>query len=80
MKKTTTTSSTGVMNTYFMRAYKATTLSFFTQADHFSENLIQTHESLKQLVDRLSREGFQVDENNWIMPGAIVSVQKTTTP
>jgi hypothetical protein len=63
-----------------MRAYKASTLSFFTQADHFSEHVIQTHESLKELVHRLSREGFQVDENNWIMPGAIVSVQKPTLP
>ena len=62
---------------YKVRAYEATNWSLFTQADHFEVFTFDSDLSLRDFAQMLAREGFPTsDGKRWIMPGAIISVER----
>jgi hypothetical protein len=62
---------------YKVRCYQATAWGVFTQADHYEDHYFASSESLDQVAKRLARDGFRVsDTNKWIMPGAILTVER----
>jgi len=48
-----------------------------TQADHYEDYKIDSAESLEDFTARLAAKGFfDEDSQRWIMPGAIVWVER----
>jgi hypothetical protein len=64
------------MNKYKVTVYRATLWSFATQADNFNEFILESGEPLDSFAARLAREGFRRNDTEWIMPGAILAVER----
>lgn len=64
------------MRRYKARVYIASAIGFFTQADHYEDHYFDSNETLEQISKRLARDGFAVDSKKWIMPGAILTVER----
>lgn len=64
------------MNKYKVRVYEATGWSLLTQADHFEDFTLTSTETLEQIAKRLAHSGFAAHDRKWVMPGAIMTVEK----
>jgi hypothetical protein len=62
--------------TYTVRVKDVGNLGIFTQADHWTDHVIESPASLPALAAKLARDGFQVGDDRWIMPGAILWIKK----
>jgi hypothetical protein len=63
------------MNEYIVRVHQLTWAGFLTQADHYEDFRLTSHEPLDVFAKRLALEGFpETGGSKWIMPGAIMRV------
>jgi hypothetical protein len=65
------------MQRYKVRTQKLSAMGFLTQADHYKDYELDSPEPIEEFAANLALKGFfDRDAERWIMPGAIVWIER----
>ena len=64
------------MNRFKVRVQNPTALGFLTQADHYRDYELESAELVEDFAARLAAKGFADPDGRWIMPGAIIWIER----